>query len=222
VNRRHYLASLGVAVGLGGCLSDGADTGTATPDEDPGTGPGSEASPSTTPATDGPPSPTPTPLSSDTQGTPNPTPPPIDVETPAPGECEAPPRPKPETGEGLPEPRDYPDPPEGIELETVKSYLEAYENAYRYNYRLADLAEDGACVEYFETEVTGSTVWQTDRGIVAEVLTTGSYTGTACSDPTGTDSPTPLPHADFFTQPAYYLVTEEFLVVDGTVVECWE
>jgi len=219
VNRRRYLASLGVAVGLGGCLSDGADTGTATPDGDPGTGPGAETSPSPTPTveTGG----TPTPLSSDTQGTASATPPPIDVETPAPGECEAPPRPKPETGEGLPDPRDYPDPPDQFDPETIRSYLEAYEGAYRYNYRLADLAEDNACVEYFETEVTGSTVWQTDRGIVAEVLTTGSFTGTTCSDTTGTDTPTPLPHADYFTQPAYYLVTDRFLILDGTVVECW-
>jgi len=227
VNRRRYLSILGatVAGAVTGCLDDSAGT--------PGDG-GSTGNPSGT----APQSATPTGSAStddggtdttdtvtpgtQTTGTHTATPPPIDVETPAPGECEAASRPKPSTGEGLPDPREYPDPPDRIELDPVKSYLEAYEGAYRYNYRLADLAEDGACVEDFETYVEGSTVWQTERGIVGEVVTWGSYTGTTCSRTSGTDTGTPLPHADFFSQPAYYLVTDRFLVLDGTVVECWE
>jgi len=221
VNRRRYLSTFGAALAgpVTGCLDDsngtpgdggstGGPSGTAPQPETP-TGSASTDDEGT--ATSGP----------ATAGTDTATPPPIDVETPAPGECEAPPRPNPSTGEGLPDARAYPDPPDEIEPGPIRSYLEAYEGAYRYNLRLADLAEDDACVEYFETYVTGSTVWQTERGIVGEVLTTGSFTGTTCSDSSGTDTATPLPHADYFTQAAHYLVTERLLVVDGTVVECW-
>lgn len=209
-----------VAGAATGCLDDStgtpADGGSATSGS--GTAPQSEtpsgSSPADTAGTATPGTPT--------SGTHTATPPTIDVETPVPGECEAPPRPNPSTGEGLPDSKEYPDPPDRIEPDPVKSYLEAYEGAYRYNERLADLAEDDACVEYFETYVEGSSVWRTERGIVGEVITRGSYTGTTCSETSGTDTATPLPHADFFSQPAHYLVTDRFLVLEGTVVECWE
>jgi hypothetical protein len=217
MERRRYLSVLGSTVaGVGlaaGCIGEGG-----APAAGGSTAPGSD----TPTQTDD------TPDSTTTDGTPTETPPPIDVETPAPGECEAPERPYPETYEGLPDPREYPDPPSAFDVETLRSYLEAYEGAYRYNARLADLAEDDACVEYFETEVTGSTLWDTDDGVVAEVLTTGSFTGETCPPATdtgtGTDTETgtPLPHGDYFTQPAHFLVTERFLVREGTVVECWE
>lgn len=209
MNRRSYLSLVGAAVtaAAAGCLGD--DTGT------PADG-GSTASPSRTATR-----PETASESSAATYTATTTPPPIEVETPAPGECEAPPRPDPSTGEGLPNPRDYPDPPDRIEPDPVRSFLEAYEAAYRYNERLADLAEDGACVEYLETSVEGSTVWRTERGIVGEVATTGSFTGTTCPDATGTDTATPLPHGDYFTQTARYLVTDRFLVREGGVVECW-
>jgi hypothetical protein len=213
MNRRRYLTVLGVTVaGAGlaaGCIGeDGAPAGdgSATPRPD-------------------------TPMQMDdatdsaTTGDTTATPPPIEVETPAPGECEAPERPDPSTYEGLPDPREYPDPPSAFDVETLTSYLEAYEGAYRYNARLADLVEDRACVKYFQTEVVGSTLWETDDGVVAEVVTTGSYTGATCPDARGTDAtgtPTPHPHADFFEQSAHFLVTERFLVRKGTVVECWE
>jgi len=212
MNRRTYLSVLGTTVaGLAaGCLGESrgpADDGSATPRPDTPT----QMDGTTDPATD---------------GTANPTPPPVDVETPAPGECEAPERPKPETYEGLPDTREYPDPPGEFDRETVQSFLEAYENAYRYNARLADLVEDDACVEYFETEVVGSTVWETEDGFVGDVVTTGSYTGETCPRKTGTGTrtgtPTPHPHADFFEQSAIYLVTERLLVCEGSVVECWE
>ncbi|MEF8853177.1 MAG: hypothetical protein V5A28_12300, partial [Haloarculaceae archaeon] len=110
----------------------------------------------------------------------------------------------------------------GFDPETLRAYLESYESAYRYHARLADLAEEGGCVEYLDTEVTESKVWETDDGVVAEVFTTGSYTGTTCPTTGATDTETPLPHADFFEQAAHFLVTERFLVREGVVVECWE
>ena len=214
MNRRSYLSVLGTTVaGLAaGCLGD-----SGTPADGGGTAPGSETPTQADGTTD----------STATDGT-TATPPPIDVETPATGECEAPERPRPETYEGLPDPREYPDPPSAFDVETLRPYLEAYEGAYRYNVRLADLAEDDACVEYFETEVTGSTLWETDDGVVAEVLTTGSFTGETCprttdaGTGTATETGTPLPHGDYFTQAAHFLVTERFLVREGAVVECWE
>jgi hypothetical protein len=212
MDRRRYLTVVGVTVaGLAaGCLGEGgtpAGGGSATPRPDTPTRMDG--------ATD-----------STTDGTTDPTPPPVDVETPAPGECDAPDRPDPETYDGLPSVREYPGPPGEFDRETVQSFLEAYENAYRYNARLADLVEDGACVEYFETEVVGSTVWETEAGVVGDVVTSGSYTGETCPRETvagtSTDTPTPHPHADFFEQSAIYLVTERLLVCEGSVVECWE
>jgi hypothetical protein len=214
-----------VAGAVTGCLEDStgtpADRGSATPGS--GTALQSATPDGPTPTDTGGTATTGTPTAgTNTAGTQTATPPSIDIETPEPGECETPPRPDPSTGEGLPDPRSYPDPPDRIEPAPVRSYLEAYEGAYRYNERLADLAEDDACVEYFETYVEGSTVWRTDRGIVGKVVTRGSYTGTTCSETSGTDTATPPPHADFFSQPAHYLVTDRFLVLAGTVVECWE
>lgn len=229
MNRRRYLSTFGAALAgaVTGCLDDSSGTpGDGGSTGDPsgtapqsGTPTGSASTDSGGTGTGG----TPTPLTH-TAGTQTKTPPPIEVETPEPGQCEAIERPYPSTYEGLPDPREYPDPPGGFDRETLTPYLEAYEGTYRYNARLADLVEDDACVEYFETEVTGSTLWETDDGIVAEVLTTGSYTGATCPDARGTGAtgtPTPHPHADFFEQAAHFLVTERFLVREGTVVECW-
>lgn len=228
MNRRTCLSVLGTTVaGLAaGCLDESAAPADGeTPADGDGTAPASGTAPGTgtEPGTDA------TPGSSPASGTPTATPPEIDLETPAPGECTAPERPKPETYEGLPDAREYPDPLDAFDRETVQSFLEAYEGAYRYNARLADLVEDDACVEYFETEVVGSTVWETDDGVVGDVVTTGSYTGETCPRETSTgthtgtrtETGTPLPHADFFEQSATYLVTERFLVREGGVVECW-
>lgn len=204
MNRRRYLSVVGAAVGtaVAGCLgsSPESSSGGTAPDESP-TPTESPAGPGTTHTS---------------------TVPPVGIETPAPGECSAPDPPDPSTGEGLPDPREYPDSPERFDPERVRPFVEAYEGAYRYNERLADLAGEGACVEDFETEVTGSTLRETDDGVVAEVVTTGSFTGETCPDATGTDTATPLPHADFFTQAAVFLVTDRFLVREDRVVECWE
>lgn len=225
MNRRSYLSVFGAAVAgaVTGCLDDSTGpaagestaprSGTAPQSDtvDPGSAPTDTAGTAGTAGTA-------------TAGTHTTTPPSIDVETPAAGDCDASSRPNPSTGDGLPDPREYPDPPDRIEPEPVESFLVAYEGAYLYNRRLADLAADDACVEYLDTSVEGSTVRRTDDGIVGEVVTRGSFTGTTCPRGSGTDTDTgtPLPHGDYFTQTATYLVTDRFLVRDATVVECWE
>lgn len=217
MKRRELLSTLGTAglVAATGCLADddpaGEDADGATPSP-------SEAGPST-PATTPPESTSPTPSGSSPTPTESLTPP--DVETPAPGECEAAAPPDPSPGEGLPDPQPYPDRPDAIDAETVGSFVEAYEGAYRYNQVLADLTADGACVKNLDAPVTDRTVASTADGVVGEVTTRGSYTGTTCSDETGTDTSTPLPHADLAFRTARYYVTDRFVMREGVVVECW-
>lgn len=145
-----------------------------------------------------------------------------DVSTPPPGECTATSPPLPSTGEGLPDPRPYPERPGEIAPAPVTTFVESYEGAYRFNEILADVAASGHCLNELEATVTGSTVTATANGVVGEVTTRSSYTGGTCPGTAGTDTATPLPHADFFSRTAQYYVTERFLLRDGVVLECWE
>lgn len=143
--------------------------------------------------------------------------------TPPQAECSATAPPEPETGEGLPDPRSYPERPPELTEAAVKEFVEQYESAFKYNSMLASFVADGECVKNLELYVVGSetTVEETDRGFEAEVTTRGSYTGTACQTVTGTDTPTPLPHADLPYMTARYRVTQWALNRDGTVYRCW-
>ncbi|WP_436925123.1 hypothetical protein [Halosimplex amylolyticum] len=201
MDRRSCLALVGTVASAGviGCLSDDGEStpaGTAS-------GPRSDTATATgTPPTE-------------TATVP-------DVETPAPGECEAVAPPRPSTGDGLPDPRAYPEKPAAIEKSSAKTFVEEYEAAYRYNRRLADLAADGECLKYLDASVTESAVAAVENGFSGEVTTRASYTGAPCPGSTGTDTPTPLPHADLAHESAEYYLTDRFLFRNGTVVECWD
>lgn len=147
---------------------------------------------------------------------------PVAVDTPPPGECEAVSPPKPSTSAGLPDAKSYPEPPKAFDKPTVMAFLEAYERAHRYNSQLAALAADGDCVRYLDMHVTEATISTTENGFEAAVTTRGSYTGSACPGVTGTDTPTPAPHADLAGKTGRYLVTRRFLIRNGVVRECWE
>jgi hypothetical protein len=143
------------------------------------------------------------------------------VSTPEPGECSAASPPDPSTVDGLPAPRDYPDRPSTVDEATVRSFVEAYETAYRYNSRLAAVAADGDCLGNLEVRATDVTADAVGEGVEATVTTRGSFTGTNCPEVTGSDTPTPLPHVDFGAETARYYVTDRFAVRERTVVECW-
>ena len=211
MKRRELLSALGAAglVAGVGCLAD----------DDPATADRTDDGDDPTPSAARSPTPTRTPPGSSPTPTESLTPP--DVTTPAPGECEATAPPDPSPGAGLPDPRSYPDPPGTVDAETVGPFVEEYERAHRYNRLLGELAADGACVKYLDVSVTDRTVASADDGVVGEVTTRGSYTGTTCSDETGTDTATPLPHADLAFRTARYCVTDRFVVREGVVVECW-
>jgi hypothetical protein len=218
MDRRTYLELVGAAgaLGVAGCLSTDDEAGTAAPEE-------SQTPTSTdTPATGSTDAGTPTPLEEGTTtDMPAPTPVPQPESTPAPGECAATDPPMPATGDGLPGPRSYPEKPDDITESAVRSFLEAYESAHRFNRELAELAADGTCVEYLDAPSYGSTVTAVEDGVTGTVETRASYTGTPCSTVTGTDSPTPLPHADLVIESARYYVTDRFLIREGIVLECW-
>lgn len=139
------------------------------------------------------------------------------------GECSATAPPAPDTDEGLPDPRSYPEVPPEFSEATVREFVEQYERAFKYNAMLASFVADGNCVKYLELYVVGNetTVGETDDWFEAEVTTRGSYTGTTCPTETGTDTPTPLPHADLPYMTSRYRVTMRALVRDGTVHQCW-
>lgn len=204
MNRREYLSLFGAAGVAAGCLGDG----TGMPADSGSTAPRSETRTGSAPATH--------------TATSTPALAPPDAETPAPGECDAPSPPQPSTGDGLPDARSYPERPARIEVAPVKTFVEEFEAAYLYNRRLAEVAAEDNCLEYLDTFVTESTVRRVEGGVVAEVVTRGSYTGMPCPGTTGTDTATPLPHADFFSQSARYYVTDRFTVRNGAVVECRE
>lgn len=206
MNRRTCLALLaGVGTtGLAGCLSGSEGSATSQPTETDEHGTTAQSTADTASAS--PTSPT------DTGP---------DVSTPAPGECDSVEPPSPSTGEGLPDPKQYPERPELIERDAVTSFIEAYEVAYRFNQRLAALAADGACVSYLDMSASELTVADIENGFTGSVTTRGSYTGTSCPAATGTDTPTPLPHVDLAFKTAEYSVTDRFVIRNGTVVECW-
>lgn len=197
-SRRRVLAICAGTAGsvLAGCLSNSSDS---TPAE--------RSSPSQT--------------ASPAAGSSTPTVPAPDVTTPAPGECEAASRPHPETADGLPDPKPYPDKPAAIEKAPVRAFLEAYETAYRYNRRLAEITSTGNCLRYLDMSVDESTVTSVENGVTGEVVTRGSFTGGTCPGTTATETPTPLPHADLAFESAQYYVTERFLLRNGVTVECW-
>lgn len=148
----------------------------------------------------------------------SPTPP--GVATPPPGECDPATPPEPDTGKGLPAAQPYPDRPAELGLEPVHTFLRAYEAAYVHNRTLAEVADDGDCLERLAVDVTGVSVRASGEGYLGTVDTFGSFSGTSCPDVSGTDTPTPLPHSDFPGSARYY-VTERFLVRAGVALECW-
>lgn len=204
MNRRTLLSALGsaAAVGAAGCLSggDGPDAAGTAPPTDESTDTPSVTPTSTRPRTDA-------------------TSP--DVTTPAPGECEATAPPYPDSYEGLPDPKPYPAKPDAIEPDQVDQFLRDYENAYRFNTVLADLVAEGACITYLDAPVEESSVSTASDGVVGSVETRWSFTGDTCPDATGTDTQTPLPHADGMVKRARYYVTDRFLIREGVVVACW-
>lgn len=170
-----------------------------------------EPPPGTTPSDDSPmPTDGPTTGATDT---------PPDVTTPASGTCQAD-RPHPSTGEGLPDPQTYPTRPSSPTREAVRELLRTFEAAYVYNETLAIVASEGDCLENLGVDVAEVTVERAGTGFVARVETFGSFTGENCPGVTGTDTPTPLPHADF-TETAEYYFAEWFLLRNGDVVACW-
>jgi len=207
MKRRTCLALLaGVGTtGFAGCLSGSEDPATADPSA-------TDRPDTTTPTTTETPSETP---ASPTNSGP-------DVSTPLPGECDSVEPPSPSTGEGLPDPMQYPDQPDATERDHVESFIEAYEVAYRFNQRLAALAAAGDCVSYLDMSASELTVSAVENGFTGSVTTRGSFTGTSCPDVSGTDTPTPLPHADLTFKTVEYYVTDRFVIRNGTVVECWE
>lgn len=209
MDRRTCLAALGSGlIGvLAGCAADapgGAADGSSSSTSPP-TDPQSSSSPSS-------------PSSSSPSSGPAVTPP---ESTPAPDECRAGPLPRPSTDEGLPEPRAYPNGPPDLTESAVGTFLDSFEAAYRYNRRLAEVAETGNCLRNLDVYVAESTVWRVEDGFTAEVVTRGSSTGATCPDTTGTDTPTPLPHADFAPEAARYYLTGRFLLRNDIAVTCW-
>jgi len=195
VDRRTCLRLLGAAsaLGLAGCLSEGSENADTEP-----------PAALSTPANSG----------ETTTGTP--------ASRPALGGCDATDPPSPSTGDGLPDPREYPEQPTEMTAETVQPFLEAYESAHRFNRELAALAADGDCVEYLDASTYESTVTAVGSEITGSVETRASYTGGTCTTVTGTETPTPLPHADLAIESARYRVSDRFLLRKGVVVECWE
>lgn len=210
MKRRRYLGLLGAGVvGTSGCLdtpaeTDSAATGTTTARQS------ETASTTESPTASNTPGPSTAPVSGP------------DVTTPVPGECEAEPVPQPSTEPGLPDPREYPETPREFDEPTVRAFLETYEATYRYNRRLAEIAADGNCLSHLEMYTTDSQVTTVEGGLIGEVTTRGSFTGATCPGTTGTDTPTPLPHADLAHETARYYVTERFLVRDREIVACWK
>lgn len=137
--------------------------------------------------------------------------------------CTAAEPPRPDTGDGRPDPRPYPEGPPAFEPGAVAEFSESFERAYAYNDMLASFEDDGNCVTYLELYVVGdeTTVEESDRGYEVTVRTRGSYTGTPCGTATGTETPTPLPHVDRPPTTTRYRVGERALVRKGSVVVCW-
>ena len=104
----------------------------------------------------------------------------------------------------------------------VRTFVEEYEAAYRYNRELARVASTGNCLEYLDASSTESTVVSVENGVAGEVVTRASFTGRTCPRTTGTDTRTPLPHADLAAESARYYVTDRFLLRNGVVLECWD
>lgn len=144
---------------------------------------------------------------------------PRDEQTPPPSDCDAD-RPHPATGDRLPDPRDYPEGPPELAADPVRSFLREYEAAFAYNRLLSEVAGSGNCVRNIGASVTEVTVEAADAGFTAHVETFGSYTGEVCDTATGTDTATPLPHADYALSADYH-VTDRFLLRDGEAVACW-
>lgn len=141
------------------------------------------------------------------------------VTTPPLSTCEAS-RPHPSTGEELPDPRTYPTRPSNPTPEAVREFLRAFESTYVYNETLAAVASEGDCLENLGVDVAEVTVERAGTGFVARVETFGFFTGKNCPGVSGTDTPTPLPHADLEGAAEYYFA-ERFLLRDGDVVACW-
>lgn len=201
-SRRRILHAAGVGLaGLAGCLDTdpGGDDSSPRDRESPESASPSDPPPSETPVTDSP----------------------GPVKTPPPGECAATDPPMPDTGEHLRDPRSYPEGPPEMTADAVTSFLEAYQTAHATNELLAELAVEGRCLDYLDVAVDGfPRVQQTDAGFDVTVAWFRGYRTTRCETPTGTDTPSPAPHADYWGE-TRYVVTDRFLVRAGTTLECW-
>lgn len=139
------------------------------------------------------------------------------------GQCPPTAPPDPVTGNGLPDPRPYPDGPPELTDETVASFVERYERAFRYNAMLAGFQAEGTCLKYLELYVVDdeTSIAQRDGHYEVTVTVQGSYTGAPCATESGTDTPTPAPHADLPQMPANYRVDGRALLREETTYECW-
>jgi hypothetical protein len=125
------------------------------------------------------------------------------------------------------DPREYPDRPERLTRERVRTFVSAYERAFQYNRRLADDPDklgrlNSLSVHVGETRVETDTDTDHQRFVVdvSGQVSTGirDVDSTGATPATPTVTPLPMGHRPFETQ---YVVTERFLCRDGVVVACW-
>lgn len=207
MRRRDYLALLSAALLPSGCLSssDESSETTTVPESStaPTSPPGSEQDTNTESTT----------MPSDTADRPA-------ISTPEPGECSALSPPTPDSREGFPDPRTYPDAPDSLTADAVDRFARSYETALRYNRILADLAASDDCVDHLSVDVVESSVDAVPDGFTSPVTTRASYTGVPCADWTGTETQTPPPHRDLGRELAEYYATDRFVLRNGVAVVC--
>lgn len=132
--------------------------------------------------------------------------------------CSATPPPEPTDAATAPEP--YPERPAELSKSAVESFLEAYEEAYRYNDALA--ASPNKVGRTNEITITVRSVSVTADGDSRFNATVTVRFESDFIDPatatTPTETPLPAGHGTFETA---YVVTDRFLRREGVVVECW-
>lgn len=142
-------------------------------------------------------------------------------ETPQPGQCEPTHPPAPDTAPERPDPKPYPDRPERLTIQTVTTFLAAYEEAYQFNTEVVWLQENDACVADIGADVgKGQTdVWAARNGYQARVRWASWIHGGPCPT-TRTKTVSPAPRSYRTGETAYY-ITDKYLIRNGTVTECW-
>jgi hypothetical protein len=146
---------------------------------------------------------------------------PPDIETPGQDECSAVDVPKPETGEGLPDPRSYPEKPPDDSSDALQSFFGQYESAYAFNKTLVELQEQGVCVTRLHAFPESIHVRGAGGGYLATVQVGGYQTTRDCDEPAPTTTPSETPRTGHVDRAEYFL-TDRFLVRNDRVVECWE